>query len=84
MPDGVYRQADASVEKRETRNSKRASALRHQVAGFAAGQAIILAVVAEADVVPALAQNAKTFAPAAFLILIALRADVGHAPRVAR
>jgi hypothetical protein len=56
----------------------------HQVAGLAAGQAIVLAVVAEADVVPALAQNAKTFAPAAFLFLIALRADVGHEARVAR
>jgi len=84
MPDGVYRQADASVEKRETRNSKPSSALRYQVAGLAAGQAIILAVAAEADIIPALAQDAEAVALAAFLILIALRADVGHGPRVAR
>jgi len=84
MPDGVYRQADVSVEKRETRNSKRSSALRYKVAGFAAGQAIILAVVAEADIIPALAQHAEAFALAAFLFLIALRADVGHASSVTR
>ena len=84
MRERVYRRVKASVEQRETRNEKQTLALRLQVAGFAAGLAVVLAVVAEADAVPALAQNAEAVALAASLVLIALRADIGHVARVAR
>jgi hypothetical protein len=84
MRERVYRQADASVEKPETWNEKPALALRLEVAGFAAVQAVVLAVIAEADVVPALAENAEAVALAMFFFLVALRANEGHAPRVAR
>ena len=60
------------------------SRLRLEVAGFAAVQAVVLAVIAETDVVPALAENAEAVTLAAFFFLVALRADEGHAPRVAR
>jgi len=58
--------------------------LRHQIAGFAAGLAIVLAIGTEADIVPTLAENAEAITFALFLFPIALRAKVGHAPRVAR
>jgi len=58
--------------------------LRLEVAGFAAEQAIILAVAAEPDVVPALAEDAEPVALALFLFAIALRAEISHAPRVSR
>ena len=83
MRERVYRRVNASVEQRETRNEKRTLALRLQVAGFAAGLAVVLAVVTEADVVPPLAENAEAFAVAVFFFPLAFRADIGHVPRVA-
>jgi len=62
-----------------TSGLKRCLALGLQVAGFAASQAVVLAVVAEADAIPALAENAEAVALALFLFPVALRADVGHA-----
>ena len=67
-----------------SRNLKLALHLRVQVTGFAAAEAIILAVLAQADVVPALTQDAEAYALAAALLFIALRADVSHTLRVAR
>lgn len=58
--------------------------LRLQIAGFAAGQAIVLAVVAKADIFPALTKNAEALALAAALFLVALRAEVRHMLRVVR
>jgi hypothetical protein len=55
-----------------------------EVAGFAAVQAIVLAVIAKADVVPALAEDAEAIALADSFFPVALRADEGHGPRVAR
>jgi len=73
----------ALSRKGEIGDEKPGLALCHQVAGFTAGQAIILTVVAEADIVPALADDAEAFALATRLIPVALGADEGHAPRVA-
>jgi hypothetical protein len=56
--------------------------LRLQVADLAAELAVILAILAEADSVPALAENAEVFALALPLFPVALRAEEGHAPRV--
>ena len=58
--------------------------LRLQVADFAAGQTVILAIIAEADVLPALAEDAEPLAVALLLFPVALCADERHAPRVAR
>ena len=79
MWERVYWQAEAFVETRETRTLQRSSPLRSQVAGLAAAQAVVLAIVAKADVVPALAQDAEAFALTLFLFQVALCADEGHA-----
>jgi hypothetical protein len=54
--------------------------LRFHVAGFAAGTAVVLAVLAEADVILAAAEPAILDAGAALLNLVALEADkiLGH------
>jgi hypothetical protein len=84
MRERVYRRVPVSVEQRETGNLKRETLLawHFEVADLAAEQAIILAVGAEADSVPALAKNAEVFALALLLFPVALRAEEGHAPRV--
>lgn len=83
MHETVYAGGDNSTGT-ETGNVKLVSALCHEVAGFAAEQTIILSVGTEADVIPALAEDAESIALTLFFFPIALCAEVGHAPRISR